>query len=442
MAFVLFILVTGILVLRPAEILPELQGVPLYEYAIVACFLVALPEILRYLTSGSFDSRPVTFCVLALLPVIVFSELATFNWDRAWEKFYYFFKVVIYYLLLVSLVSTPIRLRRFALCLLVFCTALTTITVLHYHEVIDLTTLRQLADGDFDREAGQHVALTRLQATGMFQDPNELCVFLSAMVPLCLFFLMDSSSGFVRFAWVLPLGMFGYGIALTYSRGGFLAFLVGLAALTWAKFGWRRMIALGFLGLPILLLLFAGRQTDISAASGTGQTRVQLWSDWLYVFKENPVLGQGMSLPDAEAKQLPGYDVKHLAHNSYLQSFADLGVVGGVLFLGAVYLAMMSLIRFGSGQTHILEPGQQRIQPYLVGVVAAFGFGLLSLSVNYVVFTYLIVGLAAAYPAMTRHWPPLPALRIDGPVLSRLALISIAFLACTYVFVRLFVNWA
>ena len=442
MAFFLFVVVTGILVLRPAEIIPDLHGVSLYEYAIVACFLLALPEMLRYLTSRSLDSRPVTFCVLALLPVVVLSDLAGDNWDQTWEKFFYFFKVVIYFLLLVSLVTTPTRLRRFAFALLIYCTVLTTITVLHYHEVIDLTTLRQLADSDVDQQTGRNIIVTRLQATGMFQDPNELCVFLAAMVPLCLFFLLDSSAGVLRFAWIVPLGLFGYGIALTQSRGGFLAFAAGLAALTWARFGWRRMTAWGLLGVPLLVVLFAGRQTDISVSVGTGQTRVQLWSDWLEVFRENPLLGQGMVLPEAGVRKTPGYEVKQLAHNSYLQSFADLGLVGGTLFLGAICLALASLIRFGTGRTHILQAPQQRIQPYLVGVVGAFGFGLLFLSVNYVIFTYLIVGLAATYPAMTRHWPPLPTLRFDLVVALRLALLSFAFLACTYVFVRLFVNWA
>src|SRR5207244_11958173 len=131
-----------------AEIIPELHGVSIYEYAIIACLVFALPEVLRYLTARSLDSRPVTFCILALLPVIVLSDLVAGNWEHIGEKFFYFFKIVIYFLLLVSLVTTPKRLRVFTFSLLIFCAALTTVTLLHYHDVIDLTTLRQLADSD------------------------------------------------------------------------------------------------------------------------------------------------------------------------------------------------------------------------------------------------------------------------------------------------------
>jgi hypothetical protein len=43
---------------------------------------------------------------------------------------------------------------------------------------------------------------------------------------------------------------------------------------------------------------------------------------------------------------------------------------------------------------------------------------------------------------MTRHEPALPELCIDSRLVGRLAVLSVGFLAVTYVFVRVFVRWA
>src|SRR5712671_2452739 len=49
LAFFLFILVNAVLLIRPAEIIPELRGIELYFYVIGACSLAASGDVLRYL---------------------------------------------------------------------------------------------------------------------------------------------------------------------------------------------------------------------------------------------------------------------------------------------------------------------------------------------------------------------------------------------------------
>jgi Ca2+/Na+ antiporter len=445
MAFFLFLVVNAALFVRPTDFVPALQQVSLYEYSITLCLLVSIPDVLRYLTQRPLDHQPITCCVLALLAVIITSEMSRLDFDLTIAKGVLFFKVAVYYLLFVSLVNTPGRLRVFLAWLVLCCAVLTAVTVLHYHELIDLPQLQdlKLITNEHDVQTGSDRQVTRLQATGIFHDPNELCVLLAALVPLVLYCL-ESSSWLGRAVWLGPLGLFLYAIALTHSRGGFLAFLAGLTAFTWIRYSWRKTVVLGGLGLPLLLLLFAGRQTDISANVTTGQSRIQLWSDWMMVFRENPLLGQGMSRNplEPEKEKARGEETKHLAHNSYVQGFADLGVVGGMLFLGAFYLAWRSVTQFRAEHTRILDSDQRRLQPYLAGTLAAFAVGLLSLSFCYDLPTYSILGLAAVFPAMTRHEPALPELCIDSRLVGRLAVLSVGFLAVTYVFVRVFVRWA
>src|SRR5689334_387684 len=97
-AFALFIAVNAMLFVRPAEIVPAVIGWPIYQVLIVSCLLLSLSQVLPQLTLTSLQARPVTVCVLALLPFAVLSLLANGEPGRAVEAGVEFGKVVIYYL--------------------------------------------------------------------------------------------------------------------------------------------------------------------------------------------------------------------------------------------------------------------------------------------------------------------------------------------------------
>src|SRR5207248_1855272 len=108
--------------------------------------------------------------------------------------------------------------------------------------------------------------------------------------------------------WIALILVFGYALMLTHSRGGFLALLAGLVAFLQMRFGGAKTLGLGVLCIPLLLVVFAGRMTSISAGEGTGQSRIQLWSDGLMFFQQAPLFGIGM-----EAYHNVSF---HVAHNS------------------------------------------------------------------------------------------------------------------------------
>src|SRR5207249_7949505 len=101
--------------------------------------------------------------------------------------------------------------------------------------------------------------------------------------------LGDHKLGVLRLAWIGPFMLFGYGLLLTQSRGGFLGLLAGLAVLFHARYGWKKSLRLGLVCLPILFVLYAGRMTTISTGEATGQQRIQIWSEGIYLFREAPL---------------------------------------------------------------------------------------------------------------------------------------------------------
>jgi hypothetical protein len=439
MAFLLFILVNAALFIRPGEIVPALLGWEIYFYMIVMCFVIALPEVVRYLLGNPPTSQPITLCVLGLLGAVVVAGFVTAGVGEAWRTGFHFAKVVIYYMLFVSIIKTPTQLRTLLLCILVFSAVVTLLAVLGYHEIIHIDTIEALNDS-MSGQYGETIGIRRLQGTGIFQDPNELCVLLSAMLPLCLYFLCTDRNIFLRIFCVAMVPLFAYAVFLTKSRGGFISFVGGLGVLTWMQFGWRRTAVIGLVGLPLLLILFGGRQTEISTKTGTAQTRVELWRDWMMTFREHPVFGKGMSLPkeDLLNNRRPDEDKMHHAHNSFLQGFADLGFFGGCFLVGGYFTALWSLYRYNRTDSLLLNNDLKTLQPYIIAGIAAYALGMMTLTICYIVPTYMMLAIAVAFTQMARRSAlaaPTP-LRFNMPLLSRFAVAGCGMLACIYIFVR------
>lgn len=439
MAYFFFILVNAMLFVRPAEIFSALLGVELYFYCILGAYLFGFSDVLGYLTGRSLESQPITISVFGILIAVVIPPMLLGDGPEAWRVGWYFAKVVAYYILFVSLVTTPARIRILLLTIACCCAAAVTLSVLRYHDVIKLDTLNMVKE-NVDGQFGEQLQITRLQGTGVFQDPNELCVLMATVLPICLYFIITSKNFGIRTLCLACIPLYGYAAMLTHSRGGFLALVGGLGSLATARFGLKKSLLIGALGLPVLLVLFGGRQTEISTSGGTGKARVELWREWLTTFTENPIFGNGMSLRNEEDQKNKNTFIatKHLAHNSYLQSFADLGFFGGCLFFGAWVTALWSVYRCRSDQCLIMDPQTRQLQPYIMAMLTAYAIGMISLSVTFVVPTFSMLALATAFPEIARRCSltPAPAPRFDVPMMGRYATAGVCFLAGIYCFVR------
>jgi hypothetical protein len=470
MRFFLFILANAMLFIRPSELVPELGELELYRYVIFGCLVVSVPVVLQQLFTRTAGVPPIAGCVLGLFPAALLSHLSNGNGADALEQGIEYLKVLVYFLLLIGLVTTTTRLRQFLFWMGMFSAALAIIAVLRYHA--DVTGPPPPApdapvqvegkkkggmrgtfvkDMERDPETGQLVEVPRMCGTGIFNDPNDLALVLITAIPLCGYWLTDSARKAMRPMWVALILVFGYALLLTNSRGGFLALLAGLGSFLYMRFGAARTILLGALVLPLMLAVFAGRMTTISASEGTGQSRIQLWCDGLMFFQQAPLFGIGMEEYHNVAE--------HVAHNSYIHCYAELGVFGGTLFIGAFYFALYGMFRMKSPPAAAPgasakddgynDPGAvedrsgddaelKRLHPYLMAMLVAYAAGIFFLSRSYIVPTYLLLGLAVVYLRLrstgtTPAWCKLAFARLAG--------VSVCFLIGAYTFVRLFVNW-
>lgn len=431
--FFLFLVLNAALFVRPAEIVPAVVGWNIYEFLILACFAASFPVVLEQLSTKALEERPITVCVLGVFLAIVLSHLARLDFAKVAFTGMDFAKVVLYYLLFVGLVNSPARLRLFLFWMLLFAATTVSLAVLQYHGVITLPNLAQTIDNGAEDASGTSTRIVRLCGSGIFQDPNDLGVLIAASTVLSLYWLSDRASGPARLLWLGPLALFVYAMSLTQSRGALLALLGGLSVCLVARFGWRTALLIAAAVVPLLFLSLGSRQTDLTTEGGTGQQRIQVWRDGLMLVRESPLFGIGK---DEYAAR-----VGLVAHNSYLHCFAELGVFGGMFFLGAFYLAASQLLRLGDRRRHvILDPEARRLHPYIFGVVASWAVGMMSLTLCFILPTYTVLALATAYMRTTPADPPAPAPRFDVRLLVRLLVVAAVGFAVLYVSVLLLVE--
>lgn len=208
-------------------------------------------------------------------------------------------------------------------------------------------------------------------ATGTFGNPNYVCLVLAPLIPLFAGVALNSR----RCSLLERLGagtlviLLATVVALTQSRGGALAMVVGLAVLA----GWvgsRRapsrsvLLVLSIIAVVALsALLFAtGTAKRLVAGPQSAEVtsllyRAELWKSTIRLISENPLFGVG---PGHLADQLAQHGTEGLrnmpgrgfanerfdtAHQDWLQLGAAWGLPVALCYLGIVALIVVRLIR-------------------------------------------------------------------------------------------------
>lgn len=422
--------------IRPGEIVPDVAGLPIYEWVILSCLAASLPSVLPQLTQHSLVEHPITVCVLALLSAVFLSHISHGIWWQAQEGSTEFLKIVIYYLLLTANINSLNRLQNFTFWLLGFISLAALLAVLQFHGIINLPSLSTMYDLEIDPETGLAFAMPRICSTGIFHDPNDLAMILVLGLILATYFLTDVRLRALAPLWLAIAGLLFYVLMLTKSRGGLLALAVAGFVLIQARYGWRKAIIWAGPGVLVMMALVGGRQADIGGALGddTGQSRIQLWSEGLALLRgRSLVFGIGFGMYADETG--------HVAHNSFVHAFVELGFFGGAAFLGAFYYTMRSLYRARQMHAWRLDGELVRFRPYLLAGLSGFAASMLSLSRNYVLTPYLMIGTSAAFLDLSRVARSPADLRFDANLLKTFAKVSVMFLVATYVFIRIFARW-
>jgi hypothetical protein len=432
--FVLFLLVTAIQFVRPTDFIPGLEAVPLYLIAIIPCILLSWHKLIYPVSLAGLRERPVLVFGIGILLASIISCLAHGQFQVGVDFAVGFTKILIFYLLMLAHVNSPRRLQLFLGCLVFIIAIPTLLAVLNYHGYVTIPAFGEAKEsGAIDPGTGEATGIRRLHATGNFSDPNDVCEILNCALILSLHGLFDRGGCLTRVIWLAPMALFGHALRLTQSRGGFLGAVVGLVVLFRSRFRGAKSLVIGGAALLVMVALYAGRQTSLNTSEGTGQQRIQVWNDGLWMFLRSPLIGGGIG----ELRLNAGY----VAHNAFIQTYAELGFLCGTCLFGQYFYCLKNLGNLGSKQVTLPDPELRRLQPYLLASLASFATSEMSLTNPFGLVTYAMFGLATTFILLADPSPALSDLALTGRLVRRSIVLSGVFLVVLLVFIKLTVRY-
>ena len=220
------------------------------------------------------------------------------------------------------------------------------------------------------------------RASGTFISPNNCGAFLAMLLPLTIAFLLAGRvSVIARILLAYAALVLGAGLAVTFSRGGWLAAAGGLLVLLVTLAGhrnyrWRAVLLLvvllagGGFFVSNYLSKSVGYMTHIKSAADSGTSldmavRLKLWQTAARMWEDHFWWGVGPAHFDYRFREYRPEAVQmrpDRAHNDYLNLLADWGTVGGLFVLAGLALFAAGLVEtwphvrraerdFGSGRS-------------------------------------------------------------------------------------------
>ena len=220
-------------------------------------------------------------------------------------------------------------------------------------------------------------------------DPNHLASVIAMTFPVALTMLARVGRKWPqKAAWGSVLILLG-GLAITESRAGYLAALVGVASIL--GFHYRKFLLFCAVGIvaSISSLVYAGPVAVLDAlfsrsAVGTWGSRKEVWIRAVSMVQDFPLTGIGTGTFGKVVPVLyplainnPEQEIPH-AHNLYLQVAVDFGIPGLVAFIGLLsasfFVGWRAHRMFFSSGNHL---GSSLCVGYLCGLLAWGFHGLL-----------------------------------------------------------------
>lgn len=322
------ILLVVVYIGRIQELIPGAEELYIGKIAVGLSILLFL--ITPRTGSSSILSSPLARYVFVIFMFMVIS-IPFSVWPTASMDFVTmsFIKTLIFFLLLISLVESVAGLEKIAWSF-IFSGA-----------ILSIALLIKSGDG-------------RLTASSTY-DPNDLAFALVIILPLA-YFLMQNRSGILKIILAGSIALMLLAFIATASRGGFLG-LIAICLGIFYKSGRKlHRAVLPFLAAGILMSAFTPTsfwdrmstittlEQDYNIQSQTG--RIEIWKRGIKMMLSNPLLGVGVSGFGTAEGTIGGMKARMVAHNSFVQIGAELGVIVFVLFIKLLYGSIQRLRKY------------------------------------------------------------------------------------------------
>jgi len=196
-----------------------------------------------------------------------------------------------------------------------------------------------------DREI-MTLRLAQKRVNAFFAFPTTLSSFLTMLIPINIGVIFKNKSAALRIFFSLILSLHLVVLFLTKSYGGIVT-LLGVAAFLSAYFLFRRskkkfrqlslLLLAGFLLVSLIFIIgyFRGGLFHFKDPANPIVLRLANWNVAMKIIGDFPFLGVGLGNYGTIFPQYytPDIQPSQFAHNTYLQVFSEVGVIGGTFLL-------------------------------------------------------------------------------------------------------------
>lgn len=246
------------------------------------------------------------------------------------------------------------------------------------------------------------------RVTSSFKSYGLFACFLIISIPYVTALSLQKlkSTGRFNFEALSMLILSGLGtglLILTRSRGALLAFLIGIFVLLIFYKKWRYLLAALLLlgGISLFLPKTFFIHKNIHGQEQSLSERFELWHRAIDVIKAKPLTGMGIN---TYAREHQKYDTRknwqvrdYYAHNGYLQTAAEIGTPGVLLFicfLASYFLFSIGKLKRLNSEDKLLNAG------LLLGILNILFFSFADTTLHNTVSVhclYFFLGLQLAY---------------------------------------------
>jgi O-antigen ligase len=231
-------------------------------------------------------------------------------------------------------------------------------------------------------------------------EPNYFAANLALIIPVAVSLALTQRRPGHRALWLGGAGVLALSLVLTGSRGGFLGLLIAAAVFVYRRRGMAAALGLvtvlivaalpTTLGERALSTLFEDRQADVGLEA-SNQAHMALFWGALRMIADSPLTGVGPYNFKELSSAYSGLDQRAIAHNSYLELAAELGIPVLVIFLSMVAATFRGLRRAvgAAGVMPDVAAWAEGMRSGLIGFLVAAAF----ISAQYEKWLWLVVFL-------------------------------------------------
>jgi len=258
----------------------------------------------------------------------------------------------------------------------------------------------------------------------IYYDANDFALVMVCTIPFAIYFLGKGHKRSHRIAALFTMTMILTAMVKSGSRGGFIG-LIGVmlyVLLRYRAIPSRVRLAVTIAGIALFFGFASDKywesmgtilhpQSDYNYNDNVG--RVEVWKRGVGYMIHHPVLGVGVAaFPTAEGQsdlarslESQGKGFKwSVAHNSFLETGAELGIPGALVFIAILIVTARGLTRISPrGRWGPWIGRRERaLAQMLTGAIVGFTVAGFFVSAEYFAYLYFILGLAVGLMKLIR----------------------------------------